>query len=447
MNATRLRDRSVLVMGLGRFGGGIGVTRWLCAQGARVTVTDLADRSALAGPLARLGDCEVKLSLGQHREADLDGVELVVVNPAVDRRRSDFFARVRQRRIPWTTEINLFLQSCPARVIGVTGTTGKSTTCALLHEALGGAADGDGRVWLGGNLGRSLLEELPRMSPGDLVVLELSSFQLEATPLIATSPELALITNLRPNHLDRHGDFDAYLDAKLNLFRFQRAGCPAVVGPGDNTLARQVGAVTRQTAATLVRVEPPGEPYALRLPGRHNQENAACAATVARLLGVTDALARKRMAGFGGLPHRLEHVLRVAGADYYNDSKSTTPAGVATALAAFDRPVVLIVGGQDRGEDLRPLLGALGAGCRALVCTGGSGERLAGELAARPAVGGPAVTRAADLAQAVKQAHRAARAGDVVVLSPGAPSYDRFVNYEQRGEAFRRLVADLAGRQ
>jgi len=445
MRAGEIRNRSVLVMGLGRFGGGTGVSRWLCAQGARVTVTDLADADALADSVGQLADCDVALHLGEHQERDLDTADLVVVNPAVDRRKSPFFARIIERGIPWTTEINLFLERCPGRVIGITGTAGKSTTCALLNEVLKASAT---RVWFGGNVGRSLLADLPQVRPDDLVILELSSFQLDTVSRIKPSVDTAVITNAWPNHLDRHGDFESYLAAKLNLFRFQQAGCTAVVGPGDEALHRAVEEIAGRTGATVVLVREPREPYELRMPGQHNQANAACAATVSALLGVEESAARARMAAFGGLPHRLEHLGRFAGVDYYNDSKATTPSGVATTLGSLDRPAIIIAGGQDRGDDLEPLVEAVNKRAKAFVCTGPSARRLADAvISARRDTEAPTVEVATDLADAVQLARQHAAPGDAILLSPGAPSYGQFVNYEQRGEEFRRLVGALSSRQ
>ena len=441
MTPAEVRNRDVLVMGLGRFGGGIGVTRWLSTHGARVTVTDLADPAALADSVSQLDDCSVTFHLGGHDEGDLETADLVVVSPAVDRRRSPFFARIIERGIPCTTEINLFLERCPGRVIGVTGTAGKSTTCALLEQVLRPSACGQRQVWFGGNVGKSLLAELPHIGTDDLVVLELSSFQLETMDQIRPSVQVGVITNAWPNHLDRHDDFDSYLAAKLNLFRYQRAGCTAVVGPGDETLGHAVGEIAGRTGARLGVVSEPSEPYDLRLPGRHNRANAACAATVAALLGVEESAARARMAAFCGLPHRLEHLGTFEGVDYYNDSKTTTPRGVAVALEAFTGPVIVVAGGQDRGEDLGPLVGAVSLGAKGVVCMGQSAGRLAEAVqAAGRRADAPMLEVAADLADAVRLARRLAGPGDVIVLSPGAPSYDQFANYEQRGQEFRRLV-------
>ncbi|MCP4247628.1 MAG: UDP-N-acetylmuramoyl-L-alanine--D-glutamate ligase, partial [bacterium] len=365
-----------------------------------------------------------------------------------------FFAEVLRRRIAWTTEINLFLARWRGQGVGATGTAGKSTTCALLYEILADQAafeqrGGLGRrVWFGGNVGRSLLGDLDDIQRDHLVILELSSFQLETIEPGVLAPRVALLTNAWPNHLNRHEDFDAYLSAKLNLFRNQRPECTAVVGPTDDLVVSAVERMAERTGAEVVAVSAPQEPYELRIPGRHNQINAACAETVAELMGADPESARVRMAAFAGLRHRLEHVACRDGIDFYDDSKTTTPQGVSTAMASFDRPVILIAGGQDRGDDLGPVVDAAVARAKAVVCIGQSGQRLAEAIRAGSGRGHERrVAAAPDLTGALVQLRPWTTAGDVVLLSPGAPSYDQFANYEQRGEEFRRLVCDPSHRQ
>ena len=448
MTIPEVANRSVLVMGLGRFGGGVGVTRWLCRRGATVTVTDLADEASLIESLGRLADCDVAFHLGGHDERDLRAADLVVVSPAVDRRTSAFFKKIVERQVPWTTEINLFLPRCRGRVIGVTGTAGKSTACALLYEVLKSSIPGGRRVWLGGNVGRSLLTDLDDIGSDDVVVLELSSFQLEAVPQIERSPEIGVVTTIWPNHLERHGDFESYLSAKLNLLRYQQAGQWAVVGSEGPALVGAVRAVTAETGASLAVVAQPAAPYDLQIPGGHNQLNAACAERVAGLLGVSESACRVGLAGFAGLPHRLEKVGDVGGVTYYNDSKSTTPRGTAAALDALDRPVVVIVGGRAGQDDLEPMVRAAATRARAVVCMGACGLRLAAAIrAGRGERSVPVVETAGDLAEAVERARALARPGDAVLLSPGMPSYGDFVNYEHRGEAFVELVGTESNRQ
>jgi len=369
-----LRDKRVVVMGLGRFGGCIGVTRWLVSQGAHVTVTDMADAASLAGSVAQLDGLGVQFHLGGHDLADLDGADLLVVSPAVDKRKSAFFMAAAARGVPWTSEMNLFLERAPARLIGVTGSAGKSTTCAMIYHVLGAVERAGGapfrRAWFGGNIGRSLLADLPAMRPDDVVVLELSSFQLEDAAAVRISPSIGMVLNISPNHLDRHGDEESYLDAKLNIVRFQKPGQIAIAGPEDPRLAGRIVEITEQTGARAVAVSVDRR-FALCVPGRHNQVNAACAATVCRCLGIEEGDIAQALASYRSLRHRLEHVGTWRGVDFYNDSKSTTPEATITAVEAMDRPAVVIVGGFDKGLPLEGTGGA-GQGGGVLWCGGRS---------------------------------------------------------------------------
>lgn len=431
-------------MGLGRFGGGVGVTRWLIEQGAKVTVTDLADERALADSVAALDGLPVTLHLGEHRDQDLDQTDLLVVNPAVNKRTSPFVQAALARGIPWTSEMNLFLERCPARIVGVTGTAGKSTTCAMIHhivaDAVARGAVPFRRAWLGGNIGRSLLSDLADMTTADVVVLELSSFQLEDAAAVQRSPDVAVILNVWPNHLDRHGDERSYLDAKLNIVRYQRPGDIVVAGTDEPNVASALAAVVGGTRAKSQTV-PERRRFSLVVPGAHNQANAACAATVGEVLGVSDETSRASLASFAGLPHRLEHVGTHQAVDYYNDSKSTTPQAVVTAVEAFDRPLVVLVGGHDKGLPLERMAGVLVKRAAAVACFGAAGDRLAASLrAVRDPADAPVIHRTDRMNDAVTWARSTANAGDVVLLSPGCSSFDEFANYEHRGRAFAEQV-------
>ena len=460
MNA-EFADHRVVVMGLGRFGGGIGVARWLAQQGAQVLVTDRADESTLKEPIDRLAGLGVEFRCGRHDPADLDGADLLVVSPAVDKDKSDFVRLARRRGIPLTSEMNLFFERCRGRIVGVTGTTGKSTTCAMLHGILQAAEErgksGPGTALLGGNIGRSLLGELNAIAPDDLIVLELSSFQLEDLAALRRSPPVAVITNISARHLERHGSFAEYLGCKLNVCRYQRPGDVVVVGSDDPLLLEAVSKITQAIGARLLSARDPAlstqhsalstqhsapgtglveddDGLTLKVPGEHNRRNAVVAARVAVLLGIERETVVKALAGFGGLPHRLQFVRRVGGADYYNDSKATAPEAVAAALGSFDRAVILIAGGQEQPEPWDPVIAPWGHRIKHAICMGESGGELAGLL------GG---TTVGTLAEALAEVRRRAGEGDVVLFSPGCPSYDQFVNYEARGEALIRLVREM----
>lgn len=427
-----MAGKRVTVVGLGRFGGGVGAARWLCGQGARVTVSDKAGADELAESIGRLEGLEVVLHLGPHRREDFLQADLLVVNPAVP---PDMPLLVEARRagLAETTEINLFLRHCRAPIAAVTGSAGKSTTAAMTARVLAGQFT----AHLGGNIGRSLLEELPRISSDHVVVLELSSFQLERTALVGISPHVAVVTNLSPNHLDRHGTMEAYAAAKKNIFAFQSADDVLVLNAADQAVAPW-----RAEAPGRVELfDPDGEPFELSVPGRHNQANAQAAWAAARQFGVSREAAASALREFEGLPHRLQLVAERDGVRYYNDSKSTLPQGAIAALEAFAaRRSVIIVGGYDKGVTFDELAAALAERARCVIAMGATRDGIIEALEARRSGDVPAVHRAADLASAVDIARRQARRGEVVLLSPACASFDMFTNYEQRGRMFTELV-------
>lgn len=426
-----LAGRKVSVIGLGRFGGGVGVTRWLCSQGATVTVSDQADASGLASSVAQLEGLEVTLHLGGHRREDFLETDLLVVNPAVPKDHP-LLQEALRAGVPRTTEINLFLQRCPAPVAGVTGSVGKSTTTAMLGAILARRRI----VHVGGNIGRSLLETLPEIQPDHLVVLELSSFQLEDTPLIGFSPTVAVITNLLPNHLDRHGTMAAYAEAKKNIFRFQ--------GPDDvlvlNRREETTSAWAKEAKGKVVYFDVADEPFDLLLPGEHNQANAQAAWTAARALGVNRTDAAEALREFPGLPHRLQFVCEKHGVRYYNDSKCTTPAGAIVALRAFPPGrAILLAGGYDKGVAFDELAEVICSRAKAVIAFGTTRKAILQAVERRRTSPVPLAQEVDDLSVALSAARLIAEAGDAILLSPACASYDQFANYEQRGELFVQL--------
>ncbi len=452
----------VTVMGLGRFGGGIGVTRWLCARGARVTVTDQSAETDLRESIAQLADLDVTYRLGGHVESDLDDCELLVISPAVDRTKSPFVQAAIRRGIPCSSEMNLFLERCRGRLVGVTGSVGKSTTTAMIGAVLEAAShEADwryGRVFLGGNIGRSLLAELETITPDDIVALELSSFQLEDAAPLKPRPSVALVTNLRENHLDRHGDMASYAGAKSNLYRHQSEDdwllLPLIGADGlpDAPLSKRrllrFGADASGSAAVIERCDDAGVVrrdsirLALAVPGAHNVCNAAGALAVARVLGVSDATTVAALSAFGGLAHRLEFVAEIAGVRYFNDSKATSPEAAMTSISSFTCPVVVLAGGSDKGGSFEAFGAFLARSAKAVVCMGGTRERISAaiRLASGGCGRGLTVLPADDFRSAVNTARELARPGDVVLLSPGCASFDWFRNYEHRGDMFREIV-------
>jgi len=440
--------RRVLVVGLGRFCGGVGVTRWLASEGAIVTVTDQATHGALAESVAAIGDLPVALHLGGHDESDLDTADLVVINPAVNKATSPFFQTLNRRGIPWTTEMNLFCERCPAKVLGVTGSYGKSTTCAMLAEALEACRRAGGvsfaGVCLGGNIGRSLLNELPNIHESDWVILEMSNAQLEDLPKIHWAPDFAVITNLFPHHLDRYVSFAEYAEAKLNITRHPKGMSKIVVGELHPEAEDLLSEGVAEQRDRVTRIHSPDPIINLRVPGDHNQKNAACVLTVCRLLGLDDHIVRGALREFRGLPHRLEFVQTLDGVDYYNDSKSTAPAATVIALEALRRPTVAIVGGQRKDVSLEECAIRLARYCRVVICMGESGPGFADAVHECGAGFQSAKSHVvAALPEAVRIARTEAKPGEVILFSPGAPSFDQYPNFTARGRHFTELVQSL----
>jgi len=339
----------------------------------------------------------------------LDGVGLMVKSPGVPP-EAPLVAEARRREVPIWSEVELGYRLVRPRLVGVTGTNGKTTTTELLGAMLDAPT--------AGNVGRALTGLDGQVEPGTLVVCELSSFQLEDVHELAC--EVAVLLNLEPDHLDRYAGFDEYRAAKLRIFERARA---KVVPKGSGLDGIEFSADDDLPAEPLIR-------------GAHNRENAAAATAAAHALGVPDVRIAQALRSFPGVPHRLEPVGEVNGVRYVNDSKATNVAAALRALAAYeDEPVHLILGGSRKGEDFTPLARALGANVKSV--------HLIGETASELAAAIPQAHGDGDLAAAV--AHIEAEPGDVVLLSPACASYDQYANFEERGEEFRRLVQNLTG--
>jgi UDP-N-acetylmuramoylalanine--D-glutamate ligase len=409
---------SALVVGLARSGQAAAFA--LARRGVRVVGFDR--RPDLdAGRLAAAG---VEVRLGGEEEQLVDAVELVIKSPGVPG-EAPVVARARALGVPVWSELELGYRLLPgSELVAVTGTNGKTTTSELLGAMLGAP--------VAGNVGRALCELDGRIGAGERVVCEVSSFQLEDVHEFRA--KVAVLLNLEADHLDRHGTLEAYRAAKLRVFENQDAGCVAVLprgfGPVPGTGRRLEFAASDPL---------PAEP---RIPGAHNRENAAAAPAAARALGVDDAEIASALRSFAGVPHRLELVREVGGVRYVNDSKATNVAAALRGLAAYPDPLHLILGGSLKGESFAPLARAIRerGGVRSVWLVGEATDQLAQALEAE----GLDSERVGTLDRAVAAAAAVAAApGDIVLLSPACASYDQFENFEQRGEAFRRLVEAL----
>jgi UDP-N-acetylmuramoylalanine--D-glutamate ligase len=408
----KLPDRA-LVVGLARSGQAAALA--LARRDVAVIGVDQAEVDS--GRLAAAG---VEVRLRSEEDSLLDGVELVVKSPGVPG-DAPLVAAARARKVPVWSEVELGYRLLPGHLVGVTGTNGKTTTSELLGAML------DSPV--AGNVGRALTELDGQVGEGDWIICELSSFQLE--DIHELRPRVSVLLNLEPDHLDRHGSFEAYRETKLRIFENQEAGDIAVLPRGFDEVA---GHASRLEFG--VDDELPAEPL---IPGAHNRENAAAATAAARAIGVADEQIANALRTFAGVEHRLELVAEKKGVRYVNDSKATNTAAARRAAAAYDAPLHVILGGRGKGESYTELaLELVGKAKRAYLI----GEA-ANDLAVALELAGVDLVQSGDLATAVRTAAGEAREGAVVLLAPACASYDQFSDFEERGEEFKRLVREL----
>ncbi len=506
-----------MVMGLGRFGGGGDVAKFAAGCGAKVIVTDMASAEKLRGSVEQLDQFgEIDFHLGSHDRADFENADVVVANPAVAP-DNEFLEIARRAGGLVTSQIAIFFELCPALIVGITGANGKSTTAALTAHILRKSTydirkdriqktegriqntedrrqktedrrqKAEGRrqktedrragsvsdrvrhnttyeeVLLSGNIGnRPLLADIDEITAGDLVVLELSSFQLEQLGEIRKGPKIALLTNLTPNHLDRHGTFAAYCAAKENIFKFQALDVdgPAVsIFNGEDEIGVEwFGKYSSDLGRSCIKFSPDDVPSQMResypLPGRANLSNLAAALAIARCFDVADDTIERVLPDFKPLPHRLELVANVNGVCWYNDSIATTPQSAIAALDAFESPSIIIAGGYDKNLGFDELGRRIAKKAKAAIVLGQTAPKIAQAIRNAQLLRGAKrrgnlktpdtkIEIVDSLADAVRLAARLAVPGDVVLLSPACASYDMFDNFEQRGQQFAELVASL----
>lgn len=433
----------VTVMGLGLFGGGAAVARHFARRGAQVIVTDLRGADELETALREVADLDLCLVLGEHREEDFTRASIVVANPAV-RPTNRYLELARRSGARVTSEVALFLDACPGQVIAITGTQGKSSTCSFLAQML---AAGERSVHLGGNIGRPLLAEVEHMAPGDLVVLELSSYQLESLPDELTRPReaspigLAAIVNVLSDHLERHGTREAYARAKLRLAELVRpAGAlllPADSLPVELEAPRDLRLLRHGTQG--VRIEGGAFHGADEVLGNvcdcpfqapFQLENVALALGLARLAGLSPEVLAGALPDLHGLPHRLDPVGQLDGRPLWDNGVSTTPDSTVSALEALPPGVILLVGGQVKRLDLAPLIEACRRREAQVVVFGAAREAWPQAFAAAGLEAGAATGPA----QALDQARELA--GSSILFSPACSSFDAYPNFKARAEEF-----------
>ncbi len=461
---TNYVGKKVIVIGAARQG--LAISRFLSNRGAQVILTDNRPDAALAFANASLADLPVEFAFGGHPDSLLEGADLVCVSGGVPL-TIPFLTAARNQGVQLSNDSQIFLEECPAPVIGITGSAGKSTTTALvglMAQKHFEVKNSKHRAWVGGNIGNPLIEDLDKMDEDDLAVMELSSFQLE---LMSTSPQVAAVLNITPNHLDRHGSMQAYIEAKSRILRFQHQGDVAILNRDDqgswdlldqartDVISFGMKAPGRRENGTFIEnnqiMLQIGKDKLKMLPidwinlrGEHNLYNVLAACAIAA--GATISLPGIQLAveTFDGVPHRLELVRDLNGVRWYDDSIATAPERTIAAINSFDEPIVLLLGGRDKNLPWDKLAQLIRRRVSRVVIFGEAGDLIAEAIGPKkPGQAMRSVVRCATLQEAIKTAHNQAEAGDVVLLSPGGTSYDAFKDFEERGQAFREWVNQL----
>ncbi len=449
-------------MGLGLSGGGVGTAEFLQKHGAKVTVTDLRTPKDLAPSLKALAKYQgIRYVLGRHRKDDFRSADLVIKNPGV-RRDNPYLKAAQQYGVPVTSDLGIFFDLCPGRIIGITGTRGKSTATYLLWQMLKTKFP---RTHYGGNIRRSVLSVLPKIKKGDPVVLELSSFQLMDLDAEDKSPSVAIITNIMPDHLNWHISMREYRDSKTAIFRHQRSQKHSdivhnvgmsggtqnredlvIIPAGDQVLEKMVrGAHSRLIRAALA---PDMQKVVDKNLGVHYRASAALAAEAARALGVPHAAIIRTLSRFHGLPGRQEEVAVHGGVHFINDTTATIPEAAVAAVRRFREKagrhrLILITGGQDKKLDFSRMDEAVRKSVDALVLLPGTATEKLAQILAQSRRVLSTLRKVKSMREGVRRAWQSAEKGDYILLSPGAASFGLFLNEFDRGQQFVDAVRRL----
>jgi UDP-N-acetylmuramoylalanine--D-glutamate ligase len=445
-----LKGKRVLIVGLARTG--LATARFCAARGARVTAVDDRDAEQFGEAVDELRNLGCALAFGGNPVADFATQDLIVPSPGVPANHPGLVA-ARSAHVPIWSEIELAWRFLRGRLIAVTGSNGKTTTTSLIGHILSGSGK---PVSVAGNIGTPLIAHVDESNEKTITVAEVSSFQLEL--IHSFRPDISVLLNLTPDHLDRHASFEDYLRAKTRIFENQTERDAAVINADDPIAAQHSpsraqifwfsrekrvasGAYLRNGQIDFRR---DGEDIALldrsdiSLRGEHNVENVLAAGLAAFLAGATPAQIAAGVRSFPGVEHRLEFVAEISGVSFYNDSKATNVDATIKALEAFPGGLFVILGGKDKGSDYAPLIPLLRERAKAVLLIGAAAEKIASQLG-----GAILVERAGTLDRAVALASERAREGDTVLLAPACASFDQFENYEHRGRVFKQLVRAL----
>ncbi len=459
------QGKHALVIGAARQG--IATARFLAERGAKVTLNDRQPIDSLTTAQQALSDLPIRWVVGGHPLDALKGVDLVCVSGGVPL-TLPLIAEARKQGILVTNDSQIFLETVTATVIGISGSAGKTTTTSLVGRIAQSAVQNFPtstpyqKVWVGGNIGTPLIDQVDQIKSQDLVVLELSSFQLE---LMTCSPHIAALLNITPNHLDRHGTMEAYIEAKARLIAYQNVNQVAILNRDDPI----TWGLRNRTAAQLISfgIDPlqtgrgtfldQGKIYffeqptcvpvlsieEIKLRGFHNLLNVLAACAIAIAANLPYEACHEGVRGFHGVPHRLEFIRHWGGADWYNDSIATAPERSMAAIRSFQEPIVLLAGGRDKNLPWEAFATLATQRLRHLILFGEAAEKIRHAIEAADPQHRLPMTICSNLFEAVQAAKEIIRQGDVVLLSPGGTSFDEFKDFEERGECFRKWVMDL----
>lgn len=428
------RPPKVLIFGLGLNGGGVGSAKFFSRQGAKVTVTDLKTEEALSASLNKLASFpDIEYVLGKHRLADFLASNLIVKNPAIPW-DNPFLKKTRAKGIPITTDTILFFNQTPAPVIGITGTKGKSTTATLLTKLLRkkysrAYPELRRKIWLLGNIRESFLNKLPQIKPKDIVVAELSSFQLEDLALIKKSPHIAIITNIFPDHLNRYDSLKDYSQAKANIFLYQNSKDHLIINGNDKFLVKLIKSAKAQKYFVKNNKMSPLE------------INIALAIQAAKIFKVSKREIDKVIKNFRGVAGRQEIIRKFKNRIFINDTTATNPTAVLVGLKYLNKkyrqPIILIAGGQNKNLDYKKMAQKINKKVKKIILLPGNAtEKIKKYLRIK-------FLKAGDMQEAVEKAYNISQAGDLILLSPGAASFNLFENEFDRGDQFNQCVKNL----
>lgn len=484
--STKWTNKKVLVVGIARQG--IALARYLAHHGAWVIVNDQRSLDQLGDARDKLADLPVEWVVGSHPLSILQGVDLVCISGGVPL-ETPLVLEAIERGIALSNDSQIFLEECPCKIVGITGSAGKTTTTTIVgliaQAAVEQLRDGsqikssshpgfitygsESTVWVGGNIGSPLISKVDQIKVNDLAIMELSSFQLE---IMKSSPEIAAVLNITPNHLDRHGSMENYIAAKARIIRFQTAQDVAVLNFDDPIVRRLAedlngGLVVFSNQKitkdyTSVYFDPESQSVsidfsdewgfysekiihrqAIPLRGEHNLMNVIGACAIAAACGFSTSAMEIGVKNFQGIPHRLEYVRSWHGADWYNDSIATAPERTIAALNSFTEPIILLAGGRDKDLPWDEFASLVCQRVKHLILFGEAAGVISAALTKYEKQSKIKVTYCLGMREAVKTAATIVEPGDVVLLSPGGTSFDEFTDFEQRGEVFKKWIMEL----